>query len=149
MFTALIKKENQITNYSEFKTLPEAEAWIADNYDYFPSGFVAEIIDVSAIKRKEKRIARGKARIEMGAQIIAEIVAINEERLELGVLTDEEFMAMLNDPILFKIERLLWNGSLESAKSMIQAMPETYFNSVQINYILDMINNFLLAEAQQ
>jgi hypothetical protein len=144
MYRAEIKKDSMLKHAAEFETVPECEAWITENYDYFPIGFVAEIIDVAAIKRKEKRVRDATARIEFGASIMAEIVAINEERLELGLLSEAQFTAMLNDPILYKVERLLWNGSLMSAKTLVEAMDDTHFNAAAKEYIVTKIAQFLL-----
>jgi hypothetical protein len=143
MYRAEIKKDNVLTNYCEFPTVPECDAWIAENNDYFPAGYVSQIIDISALRRKQRRIELGRKRIRFGADVISEIVAINEERLELGIMTEDQFTALLNDPLLFKIERLLWNGSIVTAKTLIESMPDTHFNSTHKQYILDLINEFL------
>jgi hypothetical protein len=145
MFRAEIKKDGVLTNYSEFKTLPETEAWISENAEYFPQGYTAEIIDVSAIKRKEKKVSQAMAKIDFGAQIMAEIVAINEERLELGALTEEQFTAMLQDPLLYKIERCLWNGSLQTSKALMINVSDTFFTAFHKEYIIDKIDTFLIS----
>jgi hypothetical protein len=144
MYRAEIKKDNVLKHACDFTTVPECENWVIQNAEYFPEGYVAEIIDMSAINKKIKRIEQAKSRIDFGSSVMAEIVAINEERKELGLLTDEQFLAMLNDPVLFKIERLLWNGSLLSAKSLIDAMDDTHFNAANKEYISNKIATFLL-----
>jgi hypothetical protein len=145
MFRAEIKKDGILKHAAEFKTVPECTDWIAENAEYFPEGYIADIIDLTAIIRKQNRISNAKSRIDFGSELMAEIVAINEERFELGVLTPATFQAMLNDPILFKIERLLWNGSIVSAKTLIQNIDETYFNSTHKEYLIDRMDAFLLS----
>ena len=145
MFRVDIKKDGSVTNFSSFDTVPDCEAWISENYNYFPEGFQAQIIDISQVIKKQKRLAQAKKRIDFGAEIISEIIAINEERLELGTMTELQFQAMLSDPILFKVERLLWNGSIMSAKTLIQSMNDEHYNSNQKEFILDKINAFLIS----
>lgn len=145
MFKVEIKKNNELTNYSEFSTVPECESWVSDNQLYFPEDYTAEIIDISQVVKKQNLISLAKKRIEFGSDIISEIIAINEERLELGTISDEQFTAMLEDPLLFKIERLLWNGSIMTAKTLIQSMSDDYYNAAQKEYILDKMVAFLIS----
>jgi hypothetical protein len=144
MYRAEITVNNVLKHAAEFATVPECTNWITENQEYFPSGYVTNIVDITTARKKLKRFENAKARIDFGSAMMAEIVAINEERLELGLLTDAQFVAMLNDATLFKIERLLWNGSLTSAKALIDAMDDTHFNAAQKEYISNKIANFLL-----
>lgn len=145
MYRAEIKKDGILKHAAEFKTVPECTTWIEENAEYFPEGYVAEIIDLTAIKQKEKRIKTARSRIEFGAELMAETVAINEERFELGLLSPETFAAMLADPTLFKIERLLWNGSIKSAKTLIQNIDDTFFTSSHKQYLIDRMDAFLIS----
>ena len=75
---------------------------------------------------------------EQGAQIIAQIYAINEANMSSGTLTNAHFAAMLADTNLANIERLLWSGSLVTALALINALPSPnpYFSSANIASIV-------------
>ena len=57
------------------------------------------------------------------------------------MLTTENIVAMLNDQTIINIERLLLNGYLSRAQSMINAMPDNYFSSEHKQIILNYIEN--------
>ena len=48
MFKIEIKKDKEITNYSEFQTETECLNWKNENDDCFPAGYEFEIINITA-----------------------------------------------------------------------------------------------------
>lgn len=149
MFRVDIKVEGIVKYTSKWPTVPECTAWVAENYDAFPQGYVAEIVDISAVIRRLGKKKNALLRLDMGVDIISDLIVINEERFELGQLSQEQFVAMLNDPTLYKIERLLWNGSLKLAKSMIEAVPDTYYTALHKEQIITKISTFLLSIGEE
>jgi hypothetical protein len=141
MFKVEIKKDNLITNYSEFKTVNDCMTWIDENKDYFPDGFLSEIINITELKQFQSDEAKGLKNQEIGRIVLAKIYAINAQKTRLNLLTSEQLTAMLSDNTLKTVERLLLNGSLSSALALIQAMPDQHFNSENKQMILDYINN--------
>jgi hypothetical protein len=139
MFKVEIKKDGVITNYSEFKTYVECEAWVLENHDYFPEGYVAEIINVTAEKSFAAAKSKGLKNQDIGRNVLAIIYAINDEKTKLGLLTPSILTALLQDPTLAIIERLLLNGSLGSAVSLITNIPDQFFNAENKELILDYI----------
>ena len=144
MFKVSIKNTNNVeTNAAQFSSISEGAAWIEENHDFFPEGYTYETIDITEIKRKEKALEAARASIAFGAEIISQINMLNGERYAAGLLTDAQFGAMMNDPALFKIERLLWNGSMKTALMLIELQDETYFSSNDKLMIINKIENFL------
>lgn len=141
MFRVSIKnKENVETNASEFNSIPECELWIEENHDYFPENYTYEIVNVSQLKIFELARKKGLKNQSIGREVLAIIYAINNEKTNLGLLTQESLSAMLSDKNLQIIERLLLNGSLGSATQMIMNIPDQYFNSENKQLILNYIN---------
>ena len=86
----------------------------------------------------QNKVSEGKKRQELGAEIIAKVYAINESK----GLTAQAFSAMISDANLERIERLLWTGSLKTAKMMIQALDDTYFSIDEKSEILEMLSSY-------
>lgn len=94
--------------------------------------------DITVELAKNQLIADGLARQSLGAQIIAKVYAINESK----GLTAQSFSTMISDANLERIERLLWTGSLKTAKMMIQALDDTYFSTQEKAEILEMLSSY-------
>lgn len=141
MFKVEIKKDNVITNYSEFKTVNECVQWVDENKDYFPAEFSSEIINITELKQFQADEAKGLLNQRIGQTVLAKIYAINAQKTRMNLLSAEQLSAMLSDSTLKNVERLLLNGSLASAVALIQAMPDQYFNAENKQMILDYINN--------
>lgn len=103
--------------------------------------------DVSAQAAQQASVSKGLARQDAGAQIIAQVYAINEANIASGTLSQANLLAMLEDAGLAQIERLLWNGSLGSALALIQASTSlpSYFSSAQISQIESAISAAIAA----
>jgi hypothetical protein len=71
----------------------------------------------------------------VGAQALALVYSINEANLAAQTLSSAQFTAMMADANLALIERLLFNGSLQTALNMIRVLPSIYFTSANINTI--------------
>lgn len=94
--------------------------------------------DITSIIEMQNKVSEGKKRQELGAEIIAKVYAINESK----GLTAQAFSAMISDANLERIERLLWTGSLKTAKMMIQALDDTYFSIDEKSEILEMLSSY-------
>jgi hypothetical protein len=139
MFKIEIKKDKEITNYSEFKTEQECEIWREENDGYFPEGYEFEIINVTAEKSFNQATAKGLKNQEIGRGVLSVIYAINDQKTKLGLLDEKTLALLLQDKVLATIERLLLNGSLGSAISLIKNIPDDFFNGEHKQMILDYI----------
>ncbi len=74
-------------------------------------------------------VQKGLAAQSFGRTLIAKVYALNEAKAAAGLLTAESFQVVLADETLKMIERLLINGSLKTAKTLIQGMGNTFFSS--------------------
>ena len=90
-----------------------------------PDAFTIEITDVTAEYALNAAIELGLKRQEKGRAILAKVFAINGSKN----LSQEVFLTLLSSPVLANIERCLQNGSLTTAKSIIQGMDETYYTT--------------------
>lgn len=141
MFRVSIKnKEGIETNASEFMLYKEAVDWIEHNHDYFPKMYTSEIINIAQVKSFDNARKKGLKNQITGREVLAIIYAINDERIKLGLLSQESLAALLGDKNLQIIERLLLNGSLGSATQMIMNSPDSYFNAENKQLILNYIN---------
>lgn len=107
------------------------------------AGYVVTSTDVTAQANLQASIAKGLQCQTFGATIIAQVYAYNEANLGSGALTSGQFTAMLADTTIANIERLLSNGSLSTALSLINsytATLETYFSSAQVSAITTAIS---------
>jgi hypothetical protein len=107
----------------------------------FPAEFSVEYVDITAEVESANVKSRGLNSQNAGAEIIAAVWAMNEVKLSAGTLTAQQFQAILADQSLALIERLLWNGSLRSAKSLIQAYAGDLFSAAEKNAIVSLIDS--------
>lgn len=61
----------------------------------------------------------------------------------MSLITLENLISILEDPLIVKIERFLMHGSIEIALSLIQTLPSTYFTSEELDLVTDKIETFL------
>jgi hypothetical protein len=106
----------------------------------YPAEFSVEYVDISAEVAAQAVKARGLGSQNAGAEIIAAVWALNEVKLEAGSLTAQQFQAILADQSLALVERLLWNGSLRSAKSLIQAYSGDLFSAEEKTLVIALID---------
>lgn len=107
----------------------------------FSAEFTIEYVDITAEIAAAAVKIRGLTSQNAGAEIIAAVWALNEVKLEAGTLTAQQFQAILADQSLALIERLLWNGSLRSAKSLIQAYAGDLFTTEDKALIVSLIDS--------
>lgn len=107
----------------------------------FAAEFQIIATDITAQLATAKLFQDGLAAQEVGAQAIAQVYVINEQKFALGNLTTQQFQTILNDATLQTIERLLTNGSLQTAKTMIAAYSSPYFSADDIASVIAILNN--------
>lgn len=108
------------------------------------NGYSVSQVDVTAQVALQASIQKGLQCQNFGATIIAQVYAYNEANLTSGALTTNQFNAMLADSTMANIERLLSNGSLNTALALINSYTttlETYFSSAQVSAIVAAITN--------
>lgn len=100
--------------------------------------YSVEIIDITEELEVEAGIQAALKAQEKGAKIIGRVWAINESKN----MSPQAFGAIVNDATLQRIERLLWSGSLKTAKILIQTSPNLtdYFTQGEIDEILGMLD---------
>ena len=100
--------------------------------------YTIEQVDVTAQVNQENLLQEGRKRQELGAEVIAKVYSINEAKN----ISAETFAALIADSNIERIERMLWTGSLKTAKLMIQALDNTYFTNEEKQSILDMLADY-------
>jgi hypothetical protein len=96
------------------------------------------VVDITAEIQAKALIETGIKRQELGSKIIAQVFAINEAK----GLSAAGFQTMLENTTLQNIERLLKNGSLRTAKTMIQGLDTSIFTEIEKNQILEMLQDY-------
>lgn len=109
-------------------------------YYIFPADYTIVQTDISAQVAQQEAIAKGLAAQQVGAQAIAQVYAINDAKFAAGTLNAQDFQAILADTTLQMIERLLWSGSLSTAKSLIQTLNSPYFSSDDIASVVAILD---------
>lgn len=107
--------------------------------EYFiPAEYSITQEDITEQVEKENAIKLALQAQEKGARIIGRVWAINESKN----LSPEDFGAIINDETLARIERLLWSGSLKTAKILVQTSPNLtdYFTQDEIDEIVAMLD---------
>lgn len=102
-----------------------------------PAEYTIQTEDTTAQEAQAQLVRDGQLRQELGANVIAKVYSINESKN----ITPEVFAAMIADATLERIERMLWTGSLRTAKLMIQSLDTTYFTAQEKAEIVAMIDN--------
>jgi hypothetical protein len=105
---------------------------------FFEAEFQVAYLDITEQLAKEAKVQEALRAQSLGAQIIAKVWAINESK----ELAPEQFQAIIQDPMLQNIERLLWNGSLKTAKVLIQGLDTTMFTAEEKQEILDLLADY-------
>lgn len=108
---------------------------------HFPVEYTITQTDVTAQVAQQTLLSRGLQAQAVGATAVAQVYALNEAKFTAGTLTTQDFQVILADATLQMIERLLWNGSLATAKAMIQAYNSPYFTADDIASVVAIIDN--------
>lgn len=108
----------------------------------FAPQFTTEKVDITAQKAKEAAIAYGLEAQDTGKKVIAIVTAINDAKFEAGTLTEAQFQDMLANQTLSNIERLLKQGSLKTAKILINSLDNTFFSAAEKESVVEEIDTF-------
>lgn len=101
------------------------------------AGYVIAQTDITAQYAQQQAVQTALQNQSVGATIIANVAALNESLLAAGTMTQATFATYLADQNVLNIERLLWNGSLVTAKALIQSTNlSAYYTADQVNTIL-------------
>ena len=119
-----------------FKDQASADAWVSDHQASWGDGVTPVQTDISAQSESDAAQAVGKKAQDLGAEVIAAVFAINESS---GITTDQ-LKAILADPTLTLAERLLWTGSLVSAKALVGSLSTQLFTADQIAQISGLLD---------
>lgn len=103
-----------------------------------PDQFSIEIIDITQEEIKRQIEQDGLKRQQIGSQIMAKVFRINTQKN----LSIEQFELLMNDIQMARLERLIWNGSLGTAKLLIQNMNNTFFTNDEKNEILELLGDY-------
>lgn len=103
-----------------------------------PSEFTVVKSDITDKYNQQQEIRKGLLAQQAGATVIAKVWAINESKN----IDAQTFNDLISDSTLQIIERLLWNGSLKTAKQLIQSMNSQFFSEEEKNSIIEMIESF-------
>lgn len=112
-------------------------------YYTFKCEYTIEIKNITEEVEFQNKLNRGILAQQVGNEVIAMVYAINEMKLLNNELSTEEFQSILNDQNIQFIERLLKNGSLETAKNLIVTYSTSLFTENEKNQIISKIDNFL------
>lgn len=104
----------------------------------FAAEYTIEQSDTTAQDQLETATAQALKNQDIGSIVVARVAAVNEQKLTNGSMTQQQFNALLADQNIANIERLLWNGSLITAKSLISALDNTYYSDEEKAGILAM-----------
>jgi len=107
-----------------------------------PSEYELIFNDITKKKDEDRLIRKGVVAQQKGAEIMALVFSFNELNLKSGFIDSGKFQNMLNDSNLLSIERVLWNGSLLTAKYLINSDQglSNYFTKEQIILVNEKIN---------
>jgi len=109
---------------------------LADEFSYV-------ITDITLELNAQSRFERGKARQDFGASIIAQVYGINEEKIAAGTFDSAALQALLTNATLAQIERFLFNGSISTAKVLIQSLDNTFYTAGEKSFIIGLIDDYL------
>ena len=143
MITLTINKADGSPYWTqEFNYTTECNAWLAEEQTrpYWDPTFTTVITGTDwapgpAPSAQDLAILAGLNAQQKGAEVVALVYSINEANFKSGALTLVQFQAMLADTTLLNIERLLFNGSLQTALTLIRTLDTTYMTQDQINSI--------------
>lgn len=107
---------------------------------HFPAQFAIRSTDITAKLAAQQALDNGIRAQAVGATAIAQVYALNEAKFTAGTLTAQNFQTILADTTLQMIERLLSNGSLKTAKAMIQGYSSQFFTSQDIASVVAILD---------
>lgn len=139
-----IKKDNIVTNSAKFSSQQEADAWLAqeiannsfglperpeldDNGEptgnTIPAEYTIVQEDISAQIAAQLSKQESIEALNLGFDIMADIRTLNKAKIAAQEL---DFAALLSNSTVANIERALFNGSLDTAKTLINGLEGFY-----------------------
>lgn len=112
-------------------------------YFKFPAQYTVETSDITAEVTAQEELQESEEAINVGVAIIAKVRTINKLKLRNTIWDAATFNALLINPTMANIERACWNGSLSTAKALVQSLDNTYYTNEEKQIIIDMINAHL------
>ena len=107
----------------------------------FAKEYTINIVDLSA--DPYDIVDKGLRKQNFGASIVAQVYAINEKKISNGTFNNTIIQALLTNATLAQIERMLFNGSLATAKVLIQSLDNTYYTAGEKSFIIGLIDEYL------
>lgn len=119
--------------------------YFGENKTYYKFEKEYEIIQTDITEQVEEEIGIEEQlrKQVIGQKIIAIVSYINSKKLESGQMSIPTFQAMLADVTIQSIERLLWNGSINTAKQLIGLLDDTYWSDAEKQSIISKIDQEL------
>jgi hypothetical protein len=134
-FKAQLSSDEYASKTAETDVGPNGEP-LQDPLVTIPDQFVIAQSDISAQVAHDIAVEKGKACQDFGAKVIATVWALNEGKN----LSSTDFQAILADATLATVERLLWSGSLKTARAVIASYSGTAFSAAEKAAVLAMID---------
>lgn len=88
-----------------------------------PAEYTIEIVDISAEIAAQNSKLESIEALNLGMDIMADIRVLNKAKIAAQTL---DFAALLADQTVANIERALFNGSLDTAKTLINGLQSFY-----------------------
>lgn len=131
---------NQITLTGDSSQVPRSGSIsLVNGANAVAAGYTIAQSDVTAQYALQQATVQALKNQSIGATIVATVAATNESKLAAQTMSEQTFTTLLADQNVANIERLLWNGSLVTAKSLIQSSNlSAYYTSDEIASILAM-----------
>lgn len=76
-----------------------------------------------------------------GRKVLTFVYAINRRKLAAAEIDEADLMTILQDVNLMNIERLLLNGSIETARALIVSSTFDFYDQQDKDLILNVIDN--------
>ena len=131
---------------SDFCVHMEVSVPLLPEYAKLVNGVVVEdtdkkiTYDTTKVEAVEVRvIQKAYQDQEKGRYILAMVHAMNDKKFKDAELSQDAFLAMMDNAELKYIERLLMNGSIQTAKHFISLLDETFFSAKEKEIIIGKI----------
>jgi hypothetical protein len=108
-----------------------------------PAEYTVEISDATAEYQAELDEQESREAIDLGVTIIAKVRTINKSKLRSGAWDAAKLQQLLVNQDLSNLERLCWNGTLSTAKALIQSLDNTFYSSQEKQEIIALIDAHL------
>jgi hypothetical protein len=124
------------------ETINAADTRIVDSITEYK--FLAEYSIIQEDATAEYESARAyeetSEAIALGVTIITKVGTLNKKKLKNAEWDAAKFNSLLVNPTMANIERACWNGSLKTAKALIQSLDNTYYTESEKAEIIALID---------